>query len=199
MNTRTLGVIGMLCSPFLAIDLFSSGIYQNYQPSTMSGIFSLIYMTGWMCSIVGLYRINAIGNRPWIKTIFIIQLLFLSLGEIWNVYSIIDPTSQTILFRTLDMFWPISNCFMFFTGLAVIAAKRLQGWRRYITFVVGLWFPLCLVLVPMMFGRGQVALYTPTLYSAIAWLLLGFTVYTIKSEKQKINLDEAIPALRATA
>ena len=199
MNTRTLGIIGMLCSPFLSIDSFVSGAFQNYQPSTLSGIFSFIYMTGWVCSIVGLFRFHATGVRPWVKTIFIIQLLFLTLGEIWNVYSIIKPLETSLLFRILDLFWPISNCFMFFTGLAVIRAKRLAGWKRYIPLVVGLWFPVCLVLIRLLFGSSQVTLYVTPVYSTTAWLLLGYVVYATAGEKVKVNFEEAIPALRATA
>lgn len=199
MNIRTLGLTGMLCSPFLAIDLFSSGTFQNYQPSAMSGLFSFIYMTGWMCSILGLFRFHAAGVRPWVKTVFIIQLLFLTLGEIWNVYSILKPMETSLLFRILDLFWPVSNCFMFVTGIAVMRAKRIAGWKRYIPFVVGLWFPVCLVLIRLLFGSSQVSLYVTTLYSATAWLLLGYVVYSATSKKVKINLEEAIPTLRATA
>jgi hypothetical protein len=63
MNTRTLGIIAIAGSPFLAIDL-SLGITANYQVTLLTGIFSLPYMTGWFCSIIALYRFKAAGNNP---------------------------------------------------------------------------------------------------------------------------------------
>jgi len=199
MNTRTLGFIAMLGSPFLAIDMFSNGIFERYQPSTMSSIFSLVYMTGWVCSIVALYKMKATGTRRLGRSVLVVQLLFLTLGEIWNIYSIIKPFETSMLFRILDLFWPISNCFMFFTGLTVLMAKRLSGWRRYIPFVVGLWFPTCLVLTRLLFGSSEATLYITALYSATAWLLLGLAAYTSRDEKIKIDFEKVIPELRATA
>ena len=199
MNTRTLGLIGMISSPFLAIDFFASGIFDNYQPTSLSGVFNLIYMTGWLCCIVALYRLRATGNISFGRGVLITQMILLSLGETWNLYAIIEPTANTILFRILDWFWPISNSFMFVTGLSVIAGKRLQGWRRYMPLVVGLWLPICLVSIHFLFGKTTASLYTTSLYSATAWFLLALAVYTSKREKVRINLEEAIPQLRTMA
>jgi hypothetical protein len=135
-------------------------------------------MTGWYCSIVGLYRLNAAGNTKLGKTVLIIQLLLLTLGEIWNVYSIIRPGSTDTLYRVLDMFWPISNIFMFITGLVIITAKQLQGWRRFVPLFVGLWFPITVVIARMVFGTGTISLVIISSYSIIGWALLGWSVYT---------------------
>ena len=187
MNTRTLGLIAILCSPFLAIQLSIYGIFENYKATSLAGIFSLIYMTGWLCSIVGLYKLSAAGNRRIGKTIILIQLIFLSLGEIWNVYSIIIPGSTTMLYRVLDLFWPISNIFMFVTGLSVLLAKQLHGWKRFITFIVGLWFPITIAILPAIFGHGQLTVLFVSLYSVAGWSFLGFAIY--QSPVQKRLLD----------
>jgi hypothetical protein len=187
MNTRTLGLIGILCSPFLAIQLSIYGIFENYKATSLAGIFSLIYMTGWMCSIVGLYKLSAAGNRRIGKTIILIQLIFLSLGEIWNFYSIMAPGSTTTLYRALDLFWPISNLFMFVTGLFVLRAKQLHGWKRFIPFIVGLWFPITVVMVPAIFGHGQLTVLLVSLYSVAAWSLLGLAVYQCLGKNGDLN------------
>ena len=187
MNTRTLGLIGILCSPFLAIQLDMYGIYENYKATSLAGVFGFLYMTGWLCSIAGLYKLNAAGNRKIGKAILIIQLVFLTLGQIWNVYSIILPGSTATLYRILDLFWPISNIFMFVTGLSIMFAKQLQGWKRFITFVVGLWFPITLVLVPILFGHSQLTLLFVSLYSVAGWSLLGLAVYQSPGQKGEID------------
>jgi hypothetical protein len=187
MSTRALGLAGILCSPFLAIQLNIYGIFENYRATSMAGVFSLIYMTGWLCSIIGLYRLNAAGNRRVGKIILIIQLIFLTLGDIWNMYSIIHPSSSATLYWVLDMFWPISNIFMFATGLTIILAKRLQGWKRFITLFVGLWFPMTVVLSPMLWGRGNTTLIIVSLYSIIGWALLGLAVFRSANEEEALE------------
>jgi len=186
MNTRTLGLIGILCSPFLAIQLSMYGIFENYKATSLAGVFSFIYMTGWLCSIVALYKLNSAGNRSG-RIILIIQLIFLALGEIWNVYSIMAPGSTTTFYWVLDLFWPISNIFMFVTGLSVLLAKQLYGWKRFITLIIGLWFPITVVIMPVIFGHGQLTALFGGLYSVAGWSLLGLAIY--QSPVQKRLMD----------
>ena len=185
MNTRTLGLLGILGSPFLAIQLNMFGIFENSQLTSIGGLFGLIYMTGWFCSILGLYRLNAAGNRRG-RTILIIQMVLLTIGNIWNIYSIIDPNCDTTLFRILDMLgWPLDNIFMLATGIAVVSARRLDGWKRFVPLFVGLWFPVTLIFTRMLFGSSSTELFITSLYSVIAWSLLGFVVHT--SSKQEVT------------
>ena len=189
MNTRTLGLIGILCSPFLAIQLATYGIFENYEATSLAGVFSLLYMTGWLCSIIGLYKLNAAGHRKIGKTILFIQLIFLALGETWNVYSIISPGSTSTLYSLLDLFWPISNIFMFVTGLSILLAKELQGWKRLIAFIVGLWFPVTVVIIPIIFDHGQVTLVCVSFYSVVGWSLLGLAVYQTPGKKRELDIS----------
>lgn len=178
MSTRTLGLLGMLGSPFMAFLLQADGVFENYKASALGGIFSLLYMTGWLCSIIGLYRLQATGTRPLGKGILYMQILFLLLGEAWNVYSIIQPGAPTKLYWMLDMFWPLSNIFMFVTGLAVFFARQFTGWKRFVTLFAGLWFPVTVILVPAIFGTTSlVSVMTTSIYSTVAWCLLGYAVY----------------------
>ena len=177
MSTKTLGLLGMITSPFLAIDLLISGMYEKYHASSMSGLFNLLYMTGWLCCVVAFYRNKATGKNVIGKAVIIVQVVFLLLAETWNVYSIIQPHADTTAFKLLDMFWPVSNSFMFITGLAIIFAKRLAGWQRYIPIIVGMWLPVCLIIFPLVFGRDTITFFTTIIYSAVAWFLLGLSVY----------------------
>lgn len=192
MSTRTLGLLGITGSPFMTLLLYQDGFFENYKASALGGVFSLLYMTGWLCSIIGLYRLQATGTRRIGKFILYIQVSFLLVAEIWNVYSIVQPGAQTKLYWMLDMFWPLSNIFMFATGLAVLFAKRLQGWKRYITFIVGLWFPITVVVVPALFGStSPVVFFVTSVYSCAGWALLGLAVYRSAGEVSYQKLEPA--------
>jgi hypothetical protein len=111
MNTRILGLLGILGSPFLAIQLNMYGIFEYSNATSLGNVFGLIYMTGWFCSILGLYKLNAAGNKSG-KKILIIQMVLLTIGNLWNIYSIIDPTCDTIVYHIADAIgWPLDNIF----------------------------------------------------------------------------------------
>jgi hypothetical protein len=178
MNTRTLGLIGILTSPFLAVDFIVNSVFQEYHPNSLSGVFSLIYMTGWLGCIVALYYSKASGHRRSGRMILIVQMCMLLLAEGWNVYTIINPAASSVLYRVLDAFWPISNCFMIVTGLTIINAKVLKGWQRFVPLLAGLWLPIS-ILISIIVGKGSIAtILTSGFYSSIVWFLLGLSVYS---------------------
>lgn len=186
MSTRTLGLFGILGSPFMVFLLYVDGFFDTYKASALGGVFSFIYMTGWLCSVIGLYRLRATGEKATGKIILYIQILFLLIGEVWNVYSIIQPGAQTKLYWTLDMFWPLSNIFMFVTGLAVVFAKQFWGWKRFVTLIVGLWFPVTVLIVPGVFGTASpIVFIVSSLYSFVCWSLLGLAVYLGAEETKR--------------
>jgi hypothetical protein len=61
----------------------------------------------------------------------LVQLVLLTLANGWNVYEIVAPGHNTMLYRTLDLFWPISNVFMLATGIMITRANVLRSWSRY--------------------------------------------------------------------
>ena len=183
MNTKTLGIIGILTSPFLAADFIVNNVFQEYHPNSLTGVFSLIYMTGWLGCIAALYNHKASGYKRSGRIVLIIQMSMLILAEGWNIYTIIEPGASTILYHVLDAFWPISNCFMLVTGITIINAKVLKGWQRYVPFVVGLWLPAS-ILISIIIGKSSLAaVLFSSFYSAIAWFLLGLTVYLSADRK----------------
>jgi hypothetical protein len=177
MSSRTLGLIAILCSPLLCIDFFVNGLIPDFSPYALSSVFNLLYTLGWMCGIAGLLQLRAAGNSKTGRAILITQLSLLGLSIIYNVYEIVNPGSGTFLYKTFDLFWPLSNFFMMATGVAVVIANTLQGWKKFIPLVVGLWLPVTFVVLPVMFGRNDLILILSSFYSAVAWFLLGLSVY----------------------
>ena len=178
MRTRSLGLTAIICSPLLCIDFFANGLFASFLPSFLSGVFNLIYTTGWMCSIIGLWQLKAAGDSKTGKGILITQLALLCLANVSNIYEVVNPGADKALYNMLDLFWPFSNFFMIVTGIVVAVSGTQQGWKRFTPLVVGLWLPVTFVVLPALFGRNDLILVISSIYSLVAWLFLGLSVYT---------------------
>src|SRR5215203_2327702 len=107
MNNKTIGLISLCSSPFLAIDFMVHGGFDNHIPTSLGGLFNLIYMTGWFLCILTLYQMHA-RTKKIVRIVFATQVVFLCLAEISNLWSIVQPVSNNNLFTILDLFWPVS-------------------------------------------------------------------------------------------
>ncbi|HYE53184.1 MAG TPA: hypothetical protein VD996_00020 [Chitinophagaceae bacterium] len=184
MNNRILGILAFIGAPFLCIDQMvhgQNGPQSGFEHTSVSGLFNLIYMLGWMCSIAVLRRIKATGTAGFGKAILVIQLCTLTLANVWNVYEIIAPGSESTLYFILDLFWPISNLVLLIIGITVIRARRLQGWKRFVPLLAGIWFPVSIVLF-FTAGQGYLTMVLSGLYSAVMWTLLAYVSYTSEEE-----------------
>jgi hypothetical protein len=199
MRNRILGTIGMLGAPFLCIDLiFHSGQANgsDYSHTSLGGFFSLLYISAWMCSIIGLRQLHAAGKNKFGKNLLLLLLFTLTLANCWNVYEMIDPGANTPLYGMLDMFWPISNLVMLLAGITIVAARQLMGWKRYVPLMVGLWFPLSVSLLLLM-GKTSAVMYVSGFYSAISWIILGYVIRS--SEPQKFSFPATDNSSATTA
>src|SRR4030095_1304930 len=169
-----LGLFAMLASPFFLIESYY--YRQTMRNTSLTGVCDLIYMIGWSCSIVGLIKLRAAGNNRLGKTILLIQLGCLFIANIWNIWVIFDPLNQTTIFNILDKFWPISNCFMVITGIAVIVAKKFSGFFRFVPLIAGLWLPVTAISAMLLKGN-QLSFYIMTTYSFCSFFLLGLMIY----------------------
>jgi hypothetical protein len=176
MNHRTLGILALIGAPFLLVDTLNNGLTINHT-TPISGFLNLLYITGWMCSIVALRRMGAFGEGQFGKILFVVQLIFLSLANCWNLYEWIQPGAGTRLYFFLDTFWPLSNLCMLVTGITIAVKGVLKGWRRYVPLAVGCWLPLGAILWAI-FTRNAGMLLTCGIYSALAWSLLAISIIT---------------------
>ena len=185
MSTRTLGILALIGAPFLMIDTIHNGFQLNAH-SSLSGVFNLIYITAWMCSILALRRLGALGTDRTGKLVFILQMTFLSLADCWNLYELLQPGAGTRLYYMLDAFWPISNLCMLFTGLTIALKGKLKGWRRYTPLVAGTWLPFGLILWAI-FSRTPGMLLTINMYSALAWSWMAVGIITDRETEKGRN------------
>jgi hypothetical protein len=119
---------------------------------------------------------GALGDRGFGKIIFILQMLFLSLANVWNLYEWIQPGAGTTLYYLLDTFWPVSNLCMFVTGITIAIKGHLKGWRRFMPLVVGCWLPIGLIAWAI-FSRTPGMFLCIGIYSTLAWSLMGLSIF----------------------
>jgi hypothetical protein len=178
MCNKILAIVALLGAPFLCIDFLDN---EGTNESWTTGLYGLIYMTGWMASVIGLYRVNAAGTHPAGKIILLIQFILIAVAQVFNLDVLLHGGNNGIVQRSLDPFWPASNGFMLATGISVLSAKRLKGWHSWIPLVVGAWLPI--LLASRAFGFRS--LYFAGFYSAVAWTLLAIVIYTSDQECSK--------------
>lgn len=176
MDNRTAGIIGMLCAPFLFIDLMVNEMNETHWTS---GLFSVIYMGGWMLSIISLYKLRAIG-----KSVMVIQLILLSIAQIANLIVLGGINGRPVWFEILDLSWPASNAFMLVIGITVLARKKIQGWKKFIPLFVGLWLPSLIMAIALLSTKEEAKLFLG-IYSACAWTLLAILIYTTEGNSNK--------------
>jgi hypothetical protein len=174
-SIKILGAIGILGAPWQFIDFISNGLYDRFVTTSVSGIRGLVFMVGWISSVIGLYKIKAMGNKPWQRNILVIQISLLVLAAIWCVYEIFDPTSPSPIYFWLNFSWPLSGFFMVITGIIIIRAKKLKGWKLYMPLLAGLWFPQTILIYLISLNSIGLIIFSG-IYATIVFSLLGFSL-----------------------
>ncbi|QJW90536.1 hypothetical protein HNV11_14690 [Spirosoma taeanense] len=188
MNNKTLGALALLGAPSMGLGIWVEQQDKSLADSWFTGVWGLIYITAWMCSMVALQRMKVAGNSRFGRVFPLVILGFLTIANLSNVWQLVAPTNKSTLFWRLDMFWPLSNVLMLIYGLTVIIANRLTGWQRFVPLLCGLWFPVAMatkLLPPNDFTFPFVVLHT-----IIAWSLLAVVV--LKGREGKPVVPNAV-------
>ena len=72
MNTRALGTIAMICAPALLVEGL---LLRGQENAVITGIASMVFMAGWICSNTGMRRMRATGIGTWGRAVLLIQLV----------------------------------------------------------------------------------------------------------------------------
>ena len=181
LSTPALGLVAMAASPFLFFEL----LLNDKGNTSLSGVCDLIYMTGWMCTIVGLLRIKATGSLKKNKTILYLQLGTLTVAQIWNVWTIADPQNTNSIYAIIDFFWPLSNITLLIVGIVIAKKNILCRRQRFTILIAGLWLPFTIV-VSLLTGPGTVGIIISGIYSTIALFGMGHMIW--KSETTQYSI-----------
>jgi len=169
MNNQTLGTIAMICAPALLIEGL---LVRGGENAAITGIASMVFMVGWICSNIGMHRMQATGIGWWGHAVLIIQLVGLVLAFLFGFFEATGLLgSDSVIFDVTDAAWPLSMLWMVVVGVTVIRAKRLSGWQRFVPLLCPFWLPIA-GIVGMIFGwvTGNIVGFG---YAAVLWVLLG--------------------------
>ena len=184
MDNRVLGAIAMICAP--AMLGFLLGGEDN---ALITGIASMVFMVGWICSNVGMQRMRATGTGTWGRAVLLIQLVGLVLAFIFGFFeatALLDENN--IVFVVTDAAWPLSMLWMVVVGITVIRAKRLSGWQRFVPVLCPFWLPLAALGSVFGDAAGIIGLG----YSAVLWFLLGYVVVRSDSRQPAPTPESAV-------
>ena len=183
MHSTFLRIIALIGAPFLLIDFYVNGSAvggADYEHTSWSGVFGLIYMTGWSCSILALIKRSTNSKKRIIRTLGFVQLTLLTVANFWNIYEIISPGANTLLFNVLDLFWPLSNVFMLALGIVVWRTSALEGRSKFAPLTAGLWLPVS-ILLNLLVEDPELAMMMAGLYSWLVWSWLGVSTTSGKT------------------
>ena len=178
MKNKTLGISALVGAPFLCIGYLVESTWSQYQDSSFTGVWGLLYITGWMCTMIVYQRSGITGNDRFGRIIIWVILITLLLANLSNLVQLIVPTEKPGWFFYLDLCWPLSNVLMLPLGIAVIRARKVNGWKRYWPLVTGFWFPMS-ILALILFGKNEATMIVGGIYSLGAWSLLAYSCFEI--------------------
>ena len=152
--------------------------------SWFTGVWGIIFISGWMCAVIALKRLSATGNTSFAKILLIVLLISLSIANLSNVIQIFVERNKPSYFVFFDLFWPLSNIIMLIVGITVIIANGLPGWKLYIPLATGMWFPLA--MLSSLIDNRIVSFFFGGFYSVIAWALLAIVIILTKKGTEAV-------------
>ena len=171
MNNRTLGIIAMICAPALLIEGL---LLRGEEDALITGIASMVFMAGWICSNIGMWRMRATGTSRWGRTVLLVQLVGLVLAFMFGFFEATGLFGKNnVIFNITDAAWPLSMLWMLVVGITVIVAKQLPDWRRFVPVLCPLWLPIAIV---GSIAFGEAAGIAGVGFAAVLWALLGYIV-----------------------
>ena len=172
MSDRVLGTIAMICAPALLIEEL---LRQGQESALITGIASMVFMAGWICSNTGMRRMRAAGTSKWGRAVLLIQLVGLVLAFMFGLFEATGLLGrESIVFNSTDAAWPLSMIWMLVVGITVIRANRLSGWQRFVPLLCPFWL-LIAIGGSAAFGDA-VGGFLGLGYAAILWVVLGYVV-----------------------
>ena len=169
---RILGVLGMLGSPFLFLSFAANG-FQEGDSNRLGAALGLLFTLGWFSSVLGLWTLRAAGDRLPGKIVLGLELVGVVLASLFQVYEFVAPGSTSLLYTITDAAWPLSMLVLLLVGIAVLRARVLQGWMRFVPILCPLWIPITIAAAALGERAGDLG----SISTAIGWFLLGYVVW----------------------
>ncbi len=180
LSLRVLGILGIIGSPMLLVQFLLFGWIDetNNRNHVVVGALGLVYLCGWMASVIGMRRLRVTGRGLASRIVFIVQLIGLLLAALFSIQELFNPSPDrnTLFFKITDAAWPLSHLFMLVVGLMVLKAGVWRGPRRFVPLLCGLALPAFFAVGALSGLRESAILFG--LFTTIAFGLLGYAVLT---------------------
>jgi len=148
---------------------------QGQESALITGIASMVFMAGWICSNMGMRNMQATGTSVWGRAVLLVQLVGLVLAFMFGFFEATGLLGRgSIIFNITDAAWPLSMLWMLVVGIAVIRANRLSGWQRFVPLLCPFWL-LIAIIGSLAFGDTAGG-FVGFGYAAVLWVLLGYIV-----------------------
>lgn len=185
---RTPGMVGMC-----AAILFLSALFVEYAFGLFVGDGSALYyfdsalffiaQIGFLLLLLELWQAKVAGDGIFGKIalgIFISGLIALLIAQALNL---LTNNHDQILY-------PIGGLLQFIgcllTGIAVVTAKRWEGWQRFVPLIQSIYL-LFAIMLPLFMANQDPTLLTESLWQA-TWFLVGLALFTQAGRLQQGNL-----------
>jgi hypothetical protein len=187
MNNRILGTIAMICAPALLIEGL---LLRGGENPVVTGVASMVFMAGWICSNTGMRRMKAAGTGAWGRAVLLIQLVGLVLAFMFGFFEATGLLGRdNIIFNVTDAAWPLSMLWMLVVGVAVMRASRLPGWQRFVPLLCPFW--LLIAIVGSITLGDAVGGFLGFGYAAVLWVLLGYVIFDSR-ERVGVTSEPAV-------
>lgn len=178
MNNKLLAISGMAGAPFLCLGMITEIVYPSLFNTWFTGLWGIFYISGWMCTLVSIYRQGMFNLYPFARVICCVLFGTLTIANASNMMLTLTGRTDMPLYFYFDLCWPLSNVLMFILGISIIRKRGIPVQLRRIIFITGTWFPV-LFAGMMMFGRNQQLFAFSAVYSLVCWTLLGLITYRL--------------------
>jgi len=173
-------MLAMLGAPMLLVEVIT--FVTSNDPNRNSpfvGLTGLVYLGGWICSLVALRRLGVLGRSMASRIVYSIQVTLVVMAGLFSLEEMAYGSFERMPIQVLDLAWPLSHTFMLVTGGLAIGTGVWRGWRRIAPFLPGLKIPMLFALMALGAGNGRgMAGYIQAVFASLAFLLLGYAVFT---------------------
>lgn len=186
MNSqRFFGLLGLIASPLFLVYVMTTGLQET---TLLGSALGLLFQLGCLACAAGLFVTRATGDSAVSRGILLVQMTLHTLAAIFQVLEYKGLAQDTIFYTITDIAWPLGFLFMLVTGSAVIRARRLQGWQRYVALACA--FPLPVTMLSGAFLGEELGGYLFGLGLFVTYLLLALTVFRYNENETAVMVAQ---------
>lgn len=174
---RLLGIITMLGAPAMTIEAARHGFQTvpNEQTDVIGALLYGLFSIGWLAVMINLWQLRASGKSLFGRIILAAPLVTIPFAILQSLVDILKVNTSNPFYMVTDIAWPFSMFLTFSVGVAVVVAKGLPGWKRFVLLYTGIGVPLALLSMALGFGMPM---WYFDFHTVTGWLLLGRVVFS---------------------